>query len=429
MNYALSIGKFLDQPILVSKFSKAVPALLLSGGAALGLYNVYKAPAEDNKKVFIKNLCILGFTIGSALIATRGIKPLTIFGKKIFKGVNGLINVPGVEVVKKSQHKLIEEFLRKNQVHPEAGKILEKAKSKILTLKEIRQLYSKVGSNKKGIELLRKLIPDPQNVKAADIFVEIRRLSLLGIIPVVGGILGGITGDVLTEKTWGKKLADVPNKIKEGFYQYFANIFLCNIGAASALAIMEKMGIQSKTYRAAGMIGGIMVTGVIGGSFIANYMAKKFLNPIFDGKNHHHSGRLKDIYSERKPEALDIGLHLDDIATVAVMSGLRWIEPALPIMYSISGYRAGIGYRNGPEHKKQYQHRHKNNNASPAPAIKMVAGPKESFFKPHWANNPPDYSVYKPFEEFIKHGNHRHKEANNVFKQQTFIRAEQRFKS
>ena len=111
------------------------------------------------------------------------------------------------------------------------------------------------------------------------------------------------------------------------------------------------------------------------------------------------------------------------------MSGLRWIEPALPIMYSISGYRAGIGYRNGPEHKKQYQHRHKNNNASPAPAIKMVAGPKESFFKPHWANNPPDYSVYKPFEEFIKHGNHRHKEANNVFKQQTFIRAEQRFKS
>ena len=54
----------------------------------------------------------------------------------------------------------------------------------------------------------------------------------------------------------------------------------------------------------------------------------------------------KNLYGERKPEALDIGLHTDDIATVAVMSGLKWIEPALPIMYAISGFRAGIGYRN-----------------------------------------------------------------------------------
>jgi len=44
---------------------------------------------------------------------------------------------------------------------------------------------------------------------------------------------------------------------------------------------------------------------------------------------------------------IDVSLHVDDVATVAVLSGLKWIEPALPILYSISGYRAGIGYRNG----------------------------------------------------------------------------------
>ena len=49
---------------------------------------------------------------------------------------------------------------------------------------------------------------------------------------------------------------------------------------------------------------------------------------------------------ERTPEVLDIGLHTDDIATVSLLSGLKWIEPALPLMYTISGYRAGIGYRN-----------------------------------------------------------------------------------
>jgi hypothetical protein len=29
-----------------------------------------------------------------------------------------------------------------------------------------------------------------------------------------------------------------------------------------------------------------------------------------------------------------------------LLSGLKWIEPALPLMYTLSGYRAGIGYRN-----------------------------------------------------------------------------------
>ncbi len=35
------------------------------------------------------------------------------------------------------------------------------------------------------------------------------------------------------------------------------------------------------------------------------------------------------------------------MATVGVMSGLKWIEPLLPGLYALSGYRAGIGYRNG----------------------------------------------------------------------------------
>ena len=34
-------------------------------------------------------------------------------------------------------------------------------------------------------------------------------------------------------------------------------------------------------------------------------------------------------------------------ATAGILSGFKWIEPALPFMYFISGYRAGIGYRNG----------------------------------------------------------------------------------
>ena len=56
---------------------------------------------------------------------------------------------------------------------------------------------------------------------------------------------------------------------------------------------------------------------------------------------------FKDLNNERHPEAVDLSLHVDDIASVGFLSGFKWIGPVLPLLYSVSGYRAGIGYRNG----------------------------------------------------------------------------------
>ena len=112
---------------------------------------------------------------------------------------------------------------------------------------------------------------------------------------------------------------------------------MCNIGAGAALGILEKMNIKSKAARCIGMIAGIITTGVIGGSAIANFIGNKIVNPII---------LKREEIEKRTPEILDLTLHTDDIATVSLLSGLKWIEPALPILYSISGYRAGIGYRN-----------------------------------------------------------------------------------
>ena len=148
----------------------------------------------------------------------------------------------------------------------------------------------------------------------------------------MGGILGGITADLATKEDCKKT---VPDKINEGIYQYLANIFMCNIGAGLALAVLEKVNITSKAARAIGMTTGIVLTGVLGGSKIANFISQKVIAPL-----------TGSIQKERKPEALDVCLHTDDIATVSLLSGLKWIEPALPALYSVSGYKAGIGYRN-----------------------------------------------------------------------------------
>lgn len=327
MNNLSVLGKYFDQPKLVKKFSKTVPAILVSGGAVFGIDHLRNTPQEERKKETIKTIAVLAMTFFSALAAPK-------ITSKIIKCHHH------------HHHDIaesIDDFLQNNKITEKTKNILIKSKEKVLSFSEIKTVFNELESNPKAKEFLsgeEGLIPDPENIDSKHIFKEdVKRLSVLGLIPVLGGIVGGIIGDKLTDKDWKDK---VPNKIKEGSYQYLANIFLCNIGAGIALAAMEKAKIKSKSARAIGMIGGIILTGVVFGSAMANFIGEKVIDPLV-GKKHNKKG----LYVERKPEVLDISLHVDDVATVAVLSGLKWIEPALPILYSISGYRAGIGYRNG----------------------------------------------------------------------------------
>lgn len=394
MNKVIQVGKFLDQPRLVGKFSQAVPVMLIAGSAALTYNHIRKTPEKEKRKEFIKSLSLLSATIGSALIATRGLGQIRVGKKVLFNGIKGLSEKIDLNELTSKNTKLVNDFLINNTVSSKTAQYLEKAKTKILNYKEFKIIFEELYKQKKGKEFLKEFIPDPENVDSKHIFAEIKRLSLMGLVPVIGGVAGGVLGDKLTEKDWKDR---IPNKIKEGSYQYLANIFLCNIGAGGALFAMEKglkfvkkcketkipkegfkkylfnfldkTNMQSKTTRAIGMVTGILLIGVIGGSAIANLIGKFFIDPLLPRRHRHKHGkrrmhhnclnqpncrknngsRRKGLYSERRPEALDIGLHTDDIATVAVLSGLKWIEPALPILYSISGYKAGIGYRNGEQ--------------------------------------------------------------------------------
>lgn len=329
MNIIKLTGKYLDQPLLVEKFRRSVPAILTGLGSMYCLHEVSKAPERKKKKAAIRTFTTMGFTISSALAAPK-------IASKVFNSGEALRNYSQIV---RDNSKLVDGLLKNNRFEFNIVKTLKKSRDKVLKFSEIKELYGKVGKTESGKDFLNKLIPDPENISSSEIFSKIGELSLLGFIPVAGGITGGILGDKLTEKHWKSK---IPNKIKEGVYQYLANIFLCNVGAGLALGILEKLKIQSKSARVAGMVSGIITTGIIGGSAAANAIGNKLINPMISDKISENN-----LYSERKPEALDIGLHTDDIATVAVMSGLKWIEPALPIMYSISGYRAGIGFRNG----------------------------------------------------------------------------------
>lgn len=350
MNKFQTIGKFLDQPILVAKFQNSVPAFLTGVTVSYTAAKTINAPENRKKETALKT----GMTLGAAAFSA-------VNAPKIASKITKRALSPSLETIKENNKNLVDKFIKNNVVDEKTKEVLNKSKEKILNPKEVNSLFKELSKKENGKEFLENLIPSPQNITAKDIFSEIGYLSVLGAVPVAGGIMGGIIADKASDKNnWQDK---IPDKIKEGSYQYLANIFMCNIGAGAALGMLEKADIKSKSARAAGMTAGIIATGIIGGSKAANFLGRKVIDPVCDRvhKKHHYDDILtiksveddkykhkitKKHYKERTPEVLDIGLHTDDIATVSLLSGLKWIEPALPVMYTISGYRAGIGYRN-----------------------------------------------------------------------------------
>ncbi len=405
----LSAAKYLDQPVFLEKLRRAVPVMLPAAGALLVGHDTYTAPEGEKGKAFIRSLSVSVATVASALLAmrlfmrpdpgrlaqvagslleTRGISLTKALEKRLEKlgsvrEFEALLKEHGMKVPGNLRHyaekaagskglspselhrfrveNLTEVLRKRDMLDDSLAGLLEKGKG-VLSPKEVHRLRKAVHQLEKDPEraraLLNQVIPDPKNLTGREILGEIKDLSMLGLLPVLGGLVGGVTGNVLSGENWREKFK---NQAKEGFFQYFANIFLCNVGAGAFLYGLEKTPLKSsRPARFAAMMVGITAFGIVGGSAIANVFGKNLINRMIDhgpvegmrllSKQVREEGwasLFENLYDERRPEPLDVGLHVDDVATVGVLSGLKWIEPLLPFLYSISGWRAGIGYRNG----------------------------------------------------------------------------------
>lgn len=345
-----SLGKFLDQPLLSNSLSRKMP-LILSGAALIyGVKDTLEQPKEERKNRAIKNAAILGSITAASLFGANFIK---VKGEKLIE------TIPKDKILKE-QRDVIDEFIKENSIKDiKVTELLGKAKSKMLKLKETDYLLENTKDLKLGEELKNTLFGAKKNITSKEILQEISKLSIMGFIPVASGVAGGIVADKLTGEHTKEKTT---NKIKEGIYQFFANIFLCNVGAACALFGAEKLNekgiIKNLTpaKKTGAILGGILTVGVLAGSYIANIIGNKVVNPLINKFSNEKTNQSKE---DRKPEPLDIALHTDDIATAGVLSGVKWIEPLLPVMYLISGYRAAIGYRNNDKQlDKNIMHNH-----------------------------------------------------------------------
>ena len=331
-----SIGKFLDQPLLSNTLSRNMPNILIGSALLYGFKDTFSHGKDDRKNAAIKNFVILSSIVTATLLGAKKIK---------IKGEKLIDTIPKKQILNK-QRQAVDNFMQENLISSDIEKILNKAKNKMLNLKETDSLLKGIKGQKNSENLISTLFGAKENITSDKILQEIAKLSIMGFIPVASGIAGGMAADKITGNLTKEKATD---KIKEGIYQFFANIFLCNVGAGAFLFTAEKLNkvgiIKNLTpLKKTGVIlSGILAVGVFGGSKIANFVGNNFINPIINkcAKNK-NTGKQE----ERKPEALDIALHTDDIATAGVLSGVKWIEPLLPVMYLVSGYRAAIGYRN-----------------------------------------------------------------------------------
>lgn len=326
-------GKYLDQPALVKKLYNSMPYVLSVGALGFGLKDTFSVPKEERKKRAIKNFSVLTFTVASALIATRGLK---IKGKQIFEGI--------IELPEKDTEG-ISEILKKTLSPQAKEKILKINEDKKLSFKEVKNLMKEFKEKYNDEKMISKVIPDAQSEAP---FSDLLKLSWLGLIPVLGGITGGVIGDKLSKEDWKKQF---PDKLKEGTYQYLNNIALCNVGAGIGALAMNVLKVKSKAMRFVAMLVGVVGVGLVAGSAIANFVGKNLINPLFESKEERKgkskNEMFKNLNEERHPEALDLSLHIDDLASVGFVSGMKWVGPILPMLYSVSAYRAGIGYRNG----------------------------------------------------------------------------------
>lgn len=385
-------SKWIDQPYIIKSMKKTVPIVTVGAAALYGTKDVLKHPKEERNKQAIKNILVLSLSIGSALIATNGIKLKN--GKKLIKGIldhahdscsckahnctdashyhNHTHDDNCCKIHKDTHHAQEHNHTAENipakQEHDHEHHDHEHhdhdhhdhdhnpKNNKYMSFKEVADLY------KKDKEKLKQIIPDSHTHTDKEMIEELKKLSILGLVPVVGGVSGGILAEKITG---GDVKKESKAKIKEGTYQYLANIVLCNAGALAAHKTMKKLKIQDKTARFFGMLAGVVTFGLIFGGTVANIIGKNIINPILGEKSPQKTAKnntekqhdsigtaYKKINDERKPEPLDLGLHIDDIAAVGFLSGVNWIGPVLPALYSISGYRAGIGYRNHEEKQK-----------------------------------------------------------------------------
>ncbi len=400
-------GNYIDQSAVVRKYGKVVNPLMLLGGAGLAGWHTWKAQPEERKKVLTRDGLVLGATIGGTMLAAGGLASFRqVFQPKYVPKMKNLL-MEGLKPLHAEGESLIqnaEENLAHSELAAEVKTLIREkiADAKALAKKanqsesdaflsrdHLFEIYNKIRAHHpKDVSTLFGKVLGGEEEGLKDEVKEAASFFSVGLAGVVSGIMGGLLANKINHENDPEK---TPNMVKEGIFQFVANIAMCAVGAGSALALMKptewihkvpKLSSSEKVikaakevtrvfnetagsriYRFGGVLGGLSV-GILGGAHIANFVGRHWVNPVLD-KMQGKQSKPPEQQGKRHIEGMDMVLHVDDIPTAAAIAGTAILGPWIMPFFPVSGYKAGIGYRNdghpqkhGDQHGKKQPESH-----------------------------------------------------------------------
>lgn len=383
---ARSIAYYLDQPQVINGVSRFVQTKGLYGAAgAKAAYDILTAKPGERLDAALQDGMVLA--------------PVTLVTERALNGIvehaDPLAPVP--EALKQQYPALKTLFDRTRKLrqgcsgghhghahrHPHLSQVRGK-----YTFGEMKTIVSTIltkgGSNSQ--EHLAKLFPPPGEHghgaalgKVIDDLLKFKAPSLkhlkalrydkmmsffwLGGAIITAGLVGGLLYDYVSGKSDQQAVA---NRLKEGIFQFVANIMLCVVGASTGIVAADRLKLRQKAllfpqramaYRGAhaGIVAAGLALGIFGGGALANWIGDNYINPFLErlggdkGQLKHSFGQeIKDAIhaDDREVEFMDAVLHLDDLPTALALAGVRILMPFVPLFFAVSGYRTGVGYRN-----------------------------------------------------------------------------------
>jgi hypothetical protein len=328
-HHLTALAHTLDQPQVIEGVWKKIEPLGLAGMAALTAHDVLATKNPERKRdVFIQDALVLGASaLGTRLAVKRWMMPEL-----------EAIALNPQHVAELAQHygKPLTNLLTQAQAKTPAQ--FKHIIQTILTGPAQRTLQQRKAD-------LLKALPLPQTESFVESLKDMSSFFGVGLTSVISGLAGGLVANKVTHAQQGSTEA----MIKEGIFQFVANIALCAVGASGGLLAIEKLQLKNRLARTGVICGGLSV-GILGGSRLANWVGKQWVNPMFNRlkgtvQSNTPNNSTGVTASDRAVGFSDVILHLDDLPTALALAGMEVIKPMIPLFFMFSGYRTGVAGR------------------------------------------------------------------------------------
>ncbi|MEM0952428.1 MAG: hypothetical protein AAGI66_09860 [Cyanobacteria bacterium P01_H01_bin.74] len=287
------VGRYLDQPMLSYRVGKAMPAISLGAASLVMGINAFNAPTGKHKESLLKDGIVLSSIAAGSLFLAEGLKLMPLKTLEECKDVAKTFASELANRIKETP--ALKQALASNKetritlTVSEDNPVQLTRKALHETVETVKQHLT--GSDQEKEEIIKALFseetPDPDELLHEEIS-KARNFFVVG----AGGILSGIGGGWLANKLTGKSTAKNNQKmVKEGIFQFMANIGMCAVGAIGGLMVAGKVPQVNKLIRKQGLSGKLLkfglvtsglFTGMFGGGHLANVINRNVVSPFFN---------------------------------------------------------------------------------------------------------------------------------------------------